>query len=291
MKNIINILIMLSYGEIARINGIKFEEEVYNQLLISKNIPKYINSEDFQIQLISNKKVKSIINNKKTTAKSDIIIISNGIQYPISIKMSNKGTQLQIISLNNFKYYCIYNNISFNQDIEYIFKKFLGIIEPNKQELIELNKKRKGKSIGEKRFWLNELSTKEQIIIELFIFINKIKLIKFCLQDGMCYENKYKPKLFILNNSSYTETKKISYSWIDYETMVIKMGEGVPRITKNGNLQLSKYIGVQRKGSGNNLNHKNSIQFKDRGFLNIFKNIYRKNETKWTIFIFLCWYC
>ena len=104
----------------------------------------------------------------------------------------------------------------------------------------------------------------------------------------MCYENKYKPELFILNNSSYTETNHISFSFIDYESMIKKIGEGNARITKNGNLELSKYIGIQRKGSGKNINNKNSIQFKDRGYLNIFKDIHIEKMKLKGLSLFSC---
>ena len=116
---------MTSYGEIARTNGIKYEEEIYKLLSNLINISKFIGpiTPNTDIKLISNEKVKSIIKNKKTTSKSDILIINDGIKYPISIKMSNEGTQLQIISLDNFKYYCKYNDLSFNNDIENVFKK------------------------------------------------------------------------------------------------------------------------------------------------------------------------
>jgi DNA (cytosine-5)-methyltransferase 1 len=70
--------------------------------------------------------------------------------------------------------------------------------------------------------------------------------------------------------------------------MVKKIGEGVPRITKNGNLELSKYIGIQRKGSGKNINHKNSIQFKDRGYLNIFKDTYIEKMKLRGLSLFSC---
>jgi hypothetical protein len=209
---------MNSYGEIARTNGIIYEKEIYKMLIELVNISKFIGpiTPNTDIKLISNKKVPSIIENKKTTSKSDILIINNGIEYPISIKMSNIGTQLQIISLNNFKYYCDYNNISFNDDIKTVFEKFLGVIEPSEEELINLNSIRNEKSKNKKRYWLNELSSREQLIIELFIFTNKTKLIEFCLKNGMCYDDTYRPKLFILNNSSYTKTNNILFSFIDY---------------------------------------------------------------------------
>jgi len=51
-----------------------------------------------------------------------------------------------------------------------------------------------------------------------------------------------------------------------------KIDTGKPMITKEGNLQLTKYIGIQRKGSGKSLTSLNCIQFKDRGYNNIFKS-------------------
>jgi len=106
----------LHYGEIARSNGLLFEQiitDYYNNnenhmsLLISK-ISNYLPDVSIEIlktgRLIKcgSDKVESIYD-KKTTRKSDIYFnYKNGsldTNIGISVKMSNKGTQLQVISL------------------------------------------------------------------------------------------------------------------------------------------------------------------------------------------------
>ena len=279
----------ISYGEIARKNGIQYEVEVHkifnNGISSLQKVNKYIpiNLDNVSIELISNRKVNSITG-KKTTSKSDVIIYNNNVAIPISIKMSNKGTQLQIISLHNFLQYLSYKNISCNDDITKVWKKFLGITVPNDDELTQLNINRNDNCKNEKRYWLRELSIIEQLTIELFIYINQYALLEFCLRNGMCLEQPNQAELFLLNTESYTETGNINFVVLNFVDLLQKINVGKPMITKNGNLQLNKYIGIQRKGSGKSLSHKNSIQFKDRGFNNLFKvmphNIYKQNKMK-----------
>lgn len=279
----------ISYGEIARRNGIQYEIEVFNffnsGIVALQQVNKYIpiNLDTVRIELISNRKVNSI-GEKKTTSKSDIIIYNNDKPIPISIKMSNKGTQLQIISLQNFLRYLLYKNISCNDDVINVWKKFLGITVPNDDELNQLNIGRTDNNKNKKRYWLNELSVIEQLTIELFIHINQYVLLEFCLKNGMCLEQPNQAELFLLNTESYTETGNINFRILNFDDLMQKINIGKPMITKEGNIQLNKYVGIQRKGSGKSLSHKNSIQFKDRGFNNLFKvipnNIYNQKKMK-----------
>ena len=43
-------------------------------------------------------------------------------------------------------------------------------------------------------------------------------------------------------------------------------GKGDVKITKDGSLEISKYIGLQMKGSGKEKASYHSLQFKDRGY-------------------------
>jgi DNA (cytosine-5)-methyltransferase 1 len=280
---------IVSYGESARKNGIQYEIEVFNifnnGIAALQQVNKYIpiNLDTVRIELISNRKVNSITE-KKTTSKSDIIIYNNDTPIPISLKMSNKGTQLQIISLQNFLQYLSYKNISCNNDVINVWKKFLGITVPNDDELNQLNTDRPDNNKNKKRYWLNELSVVEQLTIELFIYINQYALLEFCLRNGMCLEQPNQAELFLLNTESYTKTGNINFCILNFDDLMQKINIGKPMITKGGNIQLNKYVGIQRKGSGKLLSHKNSIQFKDRGFNNLFKvipdNIYNQKKMK-----------
>jgi DNA (cytosine-5)-methyltransferase 1 len=281
----------ISYGEIARLNGIEYEQKVFESLTdldtlqkIHKYVPLDLNNK-FRTELISNKKVDSI-HSKKTTSKCDMILYQNDMPITFSVKMSNKGAQFQIVSLDIFLQYLSYKNINFDEKVVKVWKKFLGIDIPNDDELKILNEHRSEKLKNTKRYWLNELSKKDQFIIELFIAANKYELLEFCLMNGLCLEPKNIAQLFILNKHSYTETKIIDFEILDYKDLIKKIGKGVPKITKNGNLQLSNYIGIQRKGSGD-LSSKNCIQFKDRGLDKII-NVKQNNEKLRGLSLFAC---
>lgn len=177
----------LSHGEIARRNGIKYELKVHkiinDAFLILQKVNKYIpiNLDNCRLELISNKQVDSIITGKKTPNKSDYIVYNN-IPIPIAIKMSNKGTQYHVGSLDSFLKYLSYKNISCNNDVIKVWKKFLGITSPNDDELDQLNINRINKCKNKKRYWINELSIMGQLTIELFISINQYALLEFCLK-------------------------------------------------------------------------------------------------------------
>jgi DNA (cytosine-5)-methyltransferase 1 len=100
----------------------------------------------------------------------------------------------------------------------------------------------------------------------------------------MCLEQPNQAELFLLNTESYTKTGNINFCILNFDDLMQKINIGKPMITKGGNIQLNKYVGIQRKGSGKLLSHKNSIQFKDRGFNNLFKvipgNIYNQKKMK-----------
>lgn len=305
-------------GEIARSNGILFEKNIYDLIVLGirvlkehnktikldlnnitvediipvcntlnltdiksveniisffKDLNKYyiFNINNITVKLISNEKVSSI-SNKLTTSKSDIVIYNNDIPIPISIKMSNKGTQYQIISLDNFLIYLNYKNIYYNDEIIKVWKKFLGLIPPSLEELVVLNQFRKEEFKNKNRYWLCELTQYEKITIELFLYKNKKLLIEFCLKNGMCLHNENKAELFLLNNDSYTETKNINFVLLDFKDFYKKLNKGKCKITKNGNLQLTDYIGIQRKGSGIG-NSSSYIQFKDRGYKHILEPV------------------
>ena len=81
----------------------------------------------------------------------------------------------------------------------------------------------------------------------------------------MCKSEDYKANIFILNNSYYTQTKVIDLRFFTFEELIELTGVGEPKITDNHNLELSKHIGIQMKGSGKGSSY-HSIQFKDRGF-------------------------
>ena len=251
-------------GERSRFNGIKYENEVY-QLIKNKDhtFTDLYNKLYNEVHLIGNKKVQGITN-KKTTSKSDIVIDN---KIGISVKMSNMGTQLQIVSLNNFIKYCEYNDVTINNDVIKVFKKFLGIIQPTISELNNFNTHRCDRNKNKKRYWLTELTTIEQLILLIFLKHNVKILLRFCLVDGMCVETQYKPSYFLINTNRYTDTNKIDFCLLSTEELINKY-KGNVEITKLGNIQLNNNIGLQRKGSGP-INSANCLQFKDRGFKNI----------------------
>jgi DNA (cytosine-5)-methyltransferase 1 len=242
------------------------EHTMRNMMVSIIQLTKFIGNitSDTEIKLLSNKKVESIYE-RKTTSKTDLIITNNGIDYPISVKMTNQGTQLHVSPFDNMKLYCEKNDIHMSHNVETVFKKFLGITKPTEEELKQLNMNRNERQQNKDRFWINELKYHDQLCIDLFIHKNKEKLIKFCVVDGLCLNDIHKPKLFILNKKSYTDTKIIDFNVCSYAELYKMISIGKSGITKNGNLELSKHIGVQRKGSGKTDTAKNNIQFKDRG--------------------------
>ncbi len=132
-----------NYGTEARLNGLNFEKYIVDYYNIPENKKIFIDKvknkyPDIDISgefyLASTKKVDSIYD-KKTTKKADIYYKTFNYNIGISVKMSNKGTQLQIVSLDNFKKYLEFYDIKLSQLQEDIFKKFLGILKPSKEEL------------------------------------------------------------------------------------------------------------------------------------------------------------
>lgn len=244
----------LNYGEIARVNGDIFEKKVcdfYNlppnrSKLISKLKEKYQDlNENGKFFVYDKKKVESIYS-KKTTRKADIYYETEKYKIGISVKMSNRGTQLQIVSLCNFILYLKNNDIKMTTYQEEIFKKFLGI-KP-----------------ATKRWFFNELEEKDGNEIIKFLHDSYDIIINFILSESMCKNKSDMAEFFIINNSYYTKTKKISPIIYNLEEMV-KLVSGTPKITKSGNLELSSCIGLQRKGSGKGTSAE-CLQFKDRGF-------------------------
>lgn len=309
----------MSYGETARINGGKYEKSIENifndEIMFLQQVNKYIpinlntarvesisnrkdnsdvlrhcalqkvnkynpiNLNNVRVEWLGNKKVSSI-KGPKTTSKSDIIIYSDNTAIPISAKMTNTGTQFQVISLDNMLYYLSYKNITCSDDVIKVWKKFLGITPPSDDELNRLNINRSPRNKNSKRYWLKELSIMEQLTIELFIYINKYALLEFCLKDGMNLEQHNKAELFLLNTESYTDTGNINFVILNFDDLMRKINIGKPKITDDGNIQLNKYVGIQRKGSGSSAYSKNCIQFKDRGFKKLFKDIQLKKKIK-----------
>jgi len=182
--------------------------------------------------------------------------------------MSNKGTQLQIISLEIFESYLKKNNIKLGNKTKKILKKFLGLIKPTYDEQLILNKHRKKQLQNKKRWWMNELQLEEKNRILQFLKSHYDLLLKLILTDGLCVNSEDKSSLFILNNSDYTKTKKIEPIILTFEELISKF-KGVPKITKNGSLELNDLVGLQRKGSGSERSA-NCLQFKDRGYKKLF---------------------
>lgn len=255
-----------TYGEVARTNGLLFEQVIidyYNNNNTEKL--KLLNkiSEQFNIDIETIKngelcrfqqnKVESIYG-KKTTRKADIYYKSNGRQFGISVKMSNQGTQLQIISLENLKIYLRHHAIVVQNDIETLLKRFLGI--------------------GCDRLWLTDFSTEDQSKIISFFKSTKSLLLKLIYSDGLCKKEEDKASIFIFNNSYFTGTKEVVPFVLSYND-ILSRSEGDTLMTKLGNIQLCKKIGVQRKGSGKS-SSATCLQFKDWGY----KNSFPKTEIK-----------
>jgi hypothetical protein len=261
-----------SYGNIARTNGLKFEQLMVDHFNKIENKTKFVDKikllypditlDGFFVKCPSNK-VESLIG-KKTTRKADIWYCYNDTKLGISVKMSNKGTQYQIISLNNFvkiletKYDSI-----MDIDTNTSFKKFLGLIEPSPQQLKLLQVNRKPKLKYKKRFWMHEIDSQQQDLVINFLKNNYSNILKIILSNGVCKNIEDTANIFIFNNDYYSKTKNISPVVLLYDELVSKIS-GECKITNLGNLELSRFIGLQQKGSGNKYN-KTCLQFKDRG--------------------------
>jgi intein/homing endonuclease len=267
-----------NYGKIARDNGEKFEHIVCELLNETDNkvrddfmktfVKEY---KDVHISKLKNAKfivvpkdkVESIYD-KKTTSKADIWMMVEDNKYPISIKMSNKGTQLQICSIENFVNYMRQNDSHPSEVVLRGLKKFCGIIKPSEDELSLFSRPESLKN--KKRYWMNELTNTEQKEILDFFRTNKTKILKIIYCDGMCKKDEHKPRLFIMNNSYYTKTNDIKLMFYTFNELIKKTSVGNVCTTKENSLELSKFIGVQMKGSGvKGSSGYHSLQFKDRG--------------------------
>ena len=270
------------YGSTARNNGHIFENKLVEKLnsddsirneitnTINKKYKVNHNHNDMFVNVISQKKVKSIYN-KKTTSKTDIMInFGQNFSYPVSVKMTDKGTQLQIVTIENFKKYMLYNDIDFPDNIHTSLQKFCGIIQPTQTELQSLNTNRNNRNKNKNRYWMNELSILEQNSVVDFLTKHRNKILTFILSDGMCVNDENKCELFILNEESYTNCGTIKPRLFHYDEFVNKF-TGCVKITKQGGLQLNDMIGLQMKGSGKGSAY-HSLQFKDRGYKNLFKD-------------------
>ena len=264
-------------GKIAQENGNKFEDIIvnyYNNENNKKQIFDKLNilypdipTNGYFLKCFKNK-VKSI-HSKLTTRKSDMWYIykNDNIENKIgiSIKMSNNGTQLQIISLDIFEKYLEYNNIKLCSELKNIFKKFLGIIKPNREEQNILNKNRTEIYKDKQRWLMNEFSNDYQNKIINFLKINYFILLKLVLSDGLCINKEDKAEIFVLNDENFTKNNKINPYVLTFDDFIKTFKHNNPNITKNGSLELNNLIGLQRKGSGKE-NSACCLQFKDRGF-------------------------
>ncbi len=235
-----------NYGSEARLNGLNFEKYIVDYYNISENKKIFVDK-------VKNKYPDIDILGEfylASTKKADIYYKTFNYNIGISVKMSNKGTQLQIVSLDNFKKYLEFYDIKLSQIQEDIFKKFLGILKPSKEELKTLNIKRTKQNKNSYRYWLTEIDNADSIID--FLRINYSLIIKFILCDGLCKNKDDKADFFIFNQSYYTKTKIIDPVIYSYDEILKKL-TGTPNITKNGNLELCRTIGLQRKGSGKGL--------------------------------------
>ena len=89
--------------------------------LISKLKEKYQDlDENGKFFVYDKQKVESIYS-KKTTRKADIYYDTEKYKIGISVKMSNRGTQLQIVSLDNFILYLKNNGGKMDTHLEKIF--------------------------------------------------------------------------------------------------------------------------------------------------------------------------
>ena len=162
-----------NYGNIARSNGLLFEELIVNYYNNEKQkiVPyiKNLYNDDENIILMGSlvrcpqNKVDSI-HSVKTTRKSDIWYIYLDKYISFSVKMSNKGTQLQIISIEILSKYFRYYNIIIDTNIICIFKKFLGI--------------------DQDRCWMTDMTTDDQLYITNFLNLHKELLYKLIFVMG-----------------------------------------------------------------------------------------------------------
>ena len=107
--------------------------------------------------------------------------------------MSNKGTQLQVISLK-------YNNINLEDILYKSFEKFLGI--------------------NCNRCWINQLSEQEQHNIVSFLTEHIDIILELIFKNGLCLRKEDKSSIFIINNSYYSKTKIIDPYIFTYEEII-----------------------------------------------------------------------
>lgn len=266
----------MNYGETARLNGDKFEcimKNFYNNN--PKDICERINIEcNGKFHVYNNKKVKSI-HTKLTTRKADIFYETESQKITFSVKMTNNGSQLQIISLANFiKCVEYYNHVKMDTETKIAFEKFLGLQSPTDQELEDFKRKRSKRNKNKKRFWMNELPKNEQKNILDYIKKNYDTIMEIIFKYGCCLEDENKAEYFIFNDTYYTKTGEIKPKIFTWEELYNFFIPDV-KITKHGSLQLNKYIGIQMKGSGKGSSY-HCIQFKLRKMK--YNNIKEKNN-------------
>jgi len=262
-----------NYGEISRSNGDKFETKIceyynnnpeYFSIIINKLRDSYPNiSSNGKFIKCDSKHVKSI-HSKKTKRKTDIWYQTKEKKISFSVKMTNKGSQLQIISLTIFISYLHFKGVKITEKTKVGFEKFLGLIKPTKTELIFFNKNRIRKNRNKERYLMNELDQETQNRMCMFLKNHYSIIIELILRTGLCMEEDDKANLFIFNASSYTDTNKIEPNVYNYSQLKEKYKENI-KITKKGSLELNKYIGLQMKGSGKKgTSAYHSLQFKLR---------------------------
>jgi len=245
-----------NYGEVARSNGLKFEEKIcsyYNKpenfssiFKKMKEIYPNIDCEGKFIKCDAKKVVSK--HSKKTTRKTDIWYITPKVKVPFSVKMSNKGSQLQIISLNIFLLFLESVGVKMNEKTKSYFEKFLGLQTPSIGELQKFNKKRTKRNKNKQRYLMNELEKEGKDRIVNFLKTHYDKIIELIFFSGLCVDDDDKAEMFIFNNSYYTKTKEIKPFLFNSQEIKKKYKENV-KITNLGSLELNKKIGLQMKGS------------------------------------------
>lgn len=261
------------YGEIARTNGDLFEKITCTKYETSSEFRESLHSKiseyfgvdfssktEFHLEQKHSGLVPSIYG-KKTKSKTDITLVGKDVSYGISVKMSNKGTQLQIIPLKNFWIYFEYNNIKVPDIVKEGFNMFcgLGFIKP--PQIVRMARAPKLRKY--QRWWLNEMDAKVVNEMVNFLKTHYHLILQLIFSNGLCLNDEDKPKIFIFNNSYFTQTSNFVPTILSMDDILKMYPENV-RVTKNGNFQISNGLGLQMKGSGKGSAY-HSLQFKDNG--------------------------
>jgi DNA (cytosine-5)-methyltransferase 1 len=242
----------VSYGSSSKKNGHLYEEISASniRLALRTGVLDFLMDGEITITVVDKKKVESF-EDKKTTSKSDLIIDIYGKRLGVSVKCTNGKNQLHLTSIGMFSKFMSYIQKPLSQLCHTAMEKYLGVIEPTKEELKTFNDSRHKRNIGQKRYLAHELKPEEQKAILDYLKEYQFEILDMACRTGFCKDAVHYAECMLVSAGKFNETGETDSHLIKISEYINSLRIGDPYFTETGNIMLSNNVSFQRKGSGN----------------------------------------